>query len=135
MGNITFSQRYRENNAFRQAIEDLKNEVILEALGLDTEMVNGAWDGKNLNVALIHEGKTKLRLAVASKEKSRAERELEKIKGFLRESLADRLVPGTTFENIVHLLTPGEGVADAPKGDVSGDKEQAEAEVEAVAEE
>lgn len=44
MAKLTFSQRYRKDNAFRAAVEDVVREAILESAGIDPESLNDAYE-------------------------------------------------------------------------------------------
>lgn len=102
---ITHAERYRTNKNYARQVDDLIQEWMLRAVGLHPELLLEAWDGKNLNVATIM-SKGRPKIATASQEKSRAEKELEQIRKFLRENFADKLIGGTIYENLVHLFGP-----------------------------
>lgn len=102
---ITHAERYRTSNPYKRQVDDLVQEWILRAIGLEPELLMEAWDGTTLNVATIL-SKGPPKLATASQEKSRAEKELEQIRKFLRENYAEKLISGTLYENMVHLFGP-----------------------------
>ena len=116
MAKVSFGERYRTDNRFKQAVEDLKNEAIFRALGLVPEMINEAWDGNTLNIVTILEKSGKVKLAVATQEKSRAEVQLTKLSEFLREFFPDEVSadgggPVDDAVRILGVLVP-EGVED-----------------------
>lgn len=120
--NITHGERYRTNKEYKRQVDDLVQEWMLRAVGLTPEMLMEAWDGKRLNVAtILHKGRPKI--ASATQEKSRAEKELDRIAKFLRENFGDQLVGGTIFENITRLLAPGVVSAAPEEGDGDEDGE------------
>lgn len=51
MAKLGFGERYRTDQRFQRAVENLQREAVFRLLGLDPEKVARAWDGEVLNLA------------------------------------------------------------------------------------